>query len=73
MTYTLELVKDDGSFDKHGASNITTVEMVDYPDSFEPMRIDQLAGKMLQDNNIYEGEGWVNIWQDGFLVGKVFS
>lgn len=73
MTYTLELIKDDGSFDKWGASNITTISMADYPDSFEPMRIDQLAGKMLQDNNIYEGEGWVNIWQDGFLVGKVFS
>lgn len=72
MAYTLELIKDDGTFDKWGASNIKTVELVDYPDNHSSLRINQIAGKMLQDNNIYEGEGWVNIFQDGFLIGKVY-
>lgn len=70
MTYTLELIKDDGSFDKWGASNMKTIEKRTFGEHYSKLRLFQIAGEMMQTENLQYGEGWVNFYEDGELVDK---
>lgn len=71
MIYTLELIKDDGTFDKWGASNIKTIKKESFnADVYSKLRLFQIAEFWKQEENIQYGEGWINVYEDGELINK---
>ena len=79
MAYTLVLIKDDGSFDKWGASNIKTLKKQSFDDSYgylengcqSTIKLWNIAKQWLQGADIREGEGWVSVYKDGQIINKI--
>jgi hypothetical protein len=73
MTYTLVLIKDEGSFDKWGASQVQTVKKAIFPDKYSKLRLFQIAEQMMQEENIQAGEGYVHLYLNGELENHTFA
>jgi hypothetical protein len=79
MTYTLVLVKDDGSFDKWGVSNIKTIKKQNFDESYgylengceSTVKLWNIAKEWLAKEDIRLGEGWVSIYENGSLISRV--
>lgn len=79
MTYTLVLVKDDGSFDKWGASNIKTIKKQNFDESYgylengcgSTVKLWNIAKEWLAKEDIRLGEGWVSIYENGIIMSRI--
>lgn len=79
MAYKLTLIEDNGSFDKWGASNIRTLKTQSFDDSYgylengcqSTIKLWNIAKQWLQDADIRDGEGWVEVSQNGEIINKI--
>lgn len=73
MTYTLVLIKDEGKFDKWGCSLVETVGKKSFDESFQKLRLFQIAEEWMREENICPGEGYVNLYKDGVIHTVAFA
>lgn len=72
MTYTLVLIRDEGKFDKWGCSLVHTVKKEQFSEDYSKLRLHQIGQAWMSEENIYPGEGYVHLYEDGDLVNPFF-
>jgi len=72
MTYTLVLIKDDGSFGKWGDTLVTSTSR-SYDESYSVLRLHQIAEAWMSEENVYPGEGYVNLYEDNQIHTVAFA